>query len=203
MNKLLHKSHLPNYFHNQFIPSFLVLIFALLLGNKQYSPLRISISIGILFYYSYFIHRLFHNLPDLINVHKAFHHNTDLNNDSIIARIFCLVIELFVNILFFVIFYFIQKLLNISYVPNMLIFYYGFIYTTVHIINYSICHISPEHMNHHKTSNDNTSYNYGPDLVDHIFNTNYSDNFENYNHIIPNTLLSFLITYYLYKPKMF
>jgi hypothetical protein len=202
MNNLLNKSHLPNYFHNQFIPSFLVLIFALLLGNKQYSPLRISISIAILFYYSYFIHRLFHNFPDLINVHKAFHHNTDLNNDTIIATIFCLVIELFVNILFFVIFYFIQKLLNISYVPNMLIFYYAFIYTTVHIINYSIFHISPEHMNHHKTSNNNTSYNYGPDLVDHIFNTNYSDNFENYNHIIPNTLLSFLITYYFYKPNM-
>ncbi len=49
---------------------------------------------------------------------------------------------------------------------------------------------------HHKTTDDEEvkTCNYGPDLADHIFNTNCrKTTFENYNHIIPNTLMSFLI----------
>jgi hypothetical protein len=90
-------------------------------------------------------------------------------------------------------------------VPEIIIFYYGFLYTTVHIINYSIFHTANEHVLHHDTTDDNTvkTCNYGPDLMDKIFETNYSNKFENYNHIIPNIMMSFLITYYFYKPTLF
>ena len=80
--------------------------------------------------------------------------------------------------------------------------YYGFIYVSVHIINYSLFHASPEHVIHHNSSNSSKIYNFGPDLIDHIFYTNYSNTFENYNHIIPNILMAFLVTYYFYKPNI-
>ena len=111
-------------------------------------------------------------------------------------------IELVTNIMFFVLFYYIQKILNIDVIPEILIFYYGFIYVTVHIINYSVFNCREAHVLHHTTSQhlDKTT-NYGPDLADHICHTNNNNNFENYNHIIPNVILSFLTTYCIYKPK--
>ena len=52
--------------------------------------------------------------------------------------------------------------------------------------------------------NKESACNYGPDFIDHLFNTKCDKNtFENYNHIIPNILISFLLTYYLYKPELF
>lgn len=201
MLDIINKSNLPNYYYNQFIPSFMIYIFALLLGHNKYSPLLILISITVLYYYSYFIHRLFHNLPNFMNIHINFHHNHK-NNKNIITKYFELLIELLVNIMFFVIFYLIQKLLHINLIPEMYIFYYGLIYVSVHIINYSLFHASPEHIIHHTTSTDKMTYNFGPDLIDHIFLTNYSNKFENYNHLIPNILMAFLLTYYFYKPEI-
>lgn len=201
MFEILNKSILPNYFNNQFIPSFMVIVLGLLLGYKKYSPLLILLSITILYYYSYFIHRLFHNFPNFINIHMKFHHDKE-NNKNIFMKYFNLLIELLINIMFFVIFYFIQKVFSINIVPEIYIFYYGFIYTSVHIINYSLFHTSPEHVIHHDSCNNMKVYNYGPDLIDHIFKTNYSNKFENYTHLIPNILIAFLITYYLYKPKI-
>lgn len=204
MLHLLQKNYLPMFFRNQFIPNFTVFILGLLLTYKKYSPIVVGISIIILYFYSYFIHILFHNFPEIINIHVNRHHNYE-ENKNIISRAFNLFIEFLTNILFFVIFYYFQKLLGIHFVPEIIIFYYGFIYVTVHNINYSIFHAAEQHVLHHKTTDDTKikTCNYGPDLVDHIFNTNCNTKFENYNHIIPNTLMSFLITYYFFKPTLF
>jgi sterol desaturase/sphingolipid hydroxylase (fatty acid hydroxylase superfamily) len=205
MLQLIEKTHLPNFLRNQFISFFCVFVFACLLTHKKYSPIYTGFGIFILFFYSYFIHIAFHNFPDIINIHVTHHHNVE-ENKNIMNKLLNFFLEFFTNIIFFVIFYYFQKLTNIHLVPNIIIFYYGFIYVTVHNINYSIFHVSEEHVLHHKTTDDDNvkTCNYGPDLADHIFNTNCNKtNFENYNHIIPNTLLSFLITYYLYKPVLF
>lgn len=204
MLHLLSKNYLPNFLHNQFIPNFCVLILAFLLTYKKYSPLITGISILILYIYSYFIHIAFHNLPNILNIHVNHHHNYE-ENKNILKRILNAVFEISTNILFFIIFYYVQRALNINLVPEILIFYYGFIYVSVHNINYSFYHAAKEHVMHHKSTDDITkeTCNYGPDLVDHLFNTNCKETFENYNHIIPNTLMSFLITYYLYKPILF
>jgi sterol desaturase/sphingolipid hydroxylase (fatty acid hydroxylase superfamily) len=194
MIDLLNKNLLPNYFYNQFIPSMMVVVFAILLCYKKYSPLYIILCINFLFIYSYLIHRLFHNLPKPLNIHIDYHHKIVENNYK---KYFNLIIELIANIMFFMLLYLIQHFTNIYLIPNILIFYYGFIYVSVHIINYSILHVSEEHVIHHKTSNEDSriTYNYGPDLIDHIFSSNYSREFENYNHIIPNVLIAFLMSY--------
>ena len=205
MIHLIQKTHLPDFLNKQFIPNFVFFVFAFLLTHKKYSPISVVFAISIIFVYSYFIHIAFHNLPNIINIHINQHHNNEINK-NIINRILNLLLEFVTNIFFFVLFYYFQNLLNIHLVPNIIIFYYGFVYVTVHNINYSIYHTAEQHVLHHKTTDnaDVKTYNYGPDLADHIFNTNYYKNkFENYTHIIPNILLSFLITYYLYKPVLF
>jgi hypothetical protein len=206
MFELFTKTSFPQYFYNQFIETFTIFIIALILGYKRYSPFVISVSMIILYFYSYFIHRFFHELPESlnrINVHTRFHHNVEENKGRFIKTVEWF-IELFVNIMFFVLFYFIQKFLRIDFVPEIIIFYYGFIYVTVHVINYSLFHSSQKHVFHHTSSHNRTSkiYNYGPDFADHIFATNSSTDFENYDHVMPNGLIAFLITYYLYKPKI-
>jgi len=195
-------SNFPNYIENQFIHSYIILIGAFILGNKKYYPIITFFSMIFLYLYSYFIHKLFHNLPKPFNVHMDYHHNSN-NEKSIISKYINLIIELISNILFFAIIYFIQALININIIPNIFIFYYGFIYVSTHIINYSLFHLSPEHVIHHKTSDissdeDVKTCNYGPDLLDHVFETNFSNTFENYNHIIPNIFISFLLAKYLF-----
>jgi hypothetical protein len=205
MLHLFHKDKLPNIFSNQFIPNFITFIFAFILTHKKYSPILTGISIFILYFYSYFIHKLLHYLPNMLNLHLNNHHGSNKNND-LLYNFLNLSIELFTNIMFFVIFYYIQKILQINFIPEIIIFYYGFIYVSIHIINYSIFHASKIHVLHHETTNKiqkNKTCNYGPDLVDHIFKTNYNNKVENYNHILPNILMAFLLTYYFYKPQIF
>jgi sterol desaturase/sphingolipid hydroxylase (fatty acid hydroxylase superfamily) len=204
MLNLIMKDKLPSAFYNQFIPNLNLLVFCILLTHKTYSPILVSASLFILYFYSYFVHRLLHSLPSIFNFHTNLHHNKLLNSNKI-QQISNLFLELVTNISFFVIFYYVQKILFNSCIPDIVIFYYGFIYTSIHIINYSIIHTSQSHVLHHTTSEQlyTKCCNYGPDLADHIFNTNYNNEIENYNHIIPNSILSFLITYYIYKPKLF
>lgn len=198
MFEFLSRRNLPSYFYNQFIPMFMVWIFALLLGwCKDISPMITSLSMTLLFFHSYFIHRAFHNLPEFINVHMNFHHNKEGNSDNV-GWVFNLVIELITNIVFFVLFYLGQVMLNVHLVPSMFIFYYGCIYVLIHIVNYSIFHTSIEHVIHHKSIHKEGAYNYGPDLLDHLFETNRFAEFENYTAIIPNILIAFVSTYVLY-----
>lgn len=186
---------------NQFIPIFIVIVCSLILTHKTISPLRAATSIGILFYFSYFVHIFFHNLPDIFNIHINCHHDVE-SNKNIINRYINLFIEVATNVMFFVIFYFIQMALNIDFVPNIIIVYYAIIYISVHIVNYSLLHLAKSHVIHHQTTGQKKTCNYGPDYADHVFGTNYDDTFENYDHIIPNAIISFFITYYLYKPKI-
>jgi hypothetical protein len=205
MINLILKNQLPFFFRNQFIPNFIVFVLGIFLTYKKYSPILIIFSIVILYFYSYFIHKIFHYFPDLINIHLNNHHNKEENNEKLL-KVVNLMLELFSNIMFFVIFFYIQKFLSIDLVPSIIIFFYGFIYVSVHIFNYSIFHTSYAHVLHHKSSENkdkSKTCNYGPDLVDHIFHTNCNKEIENYNHIIPNSFISFLVTYYIYKPQLF
>tara|TARA_B110000285_G_C15137457_1_gene628070 strand:- start:3239 stop:3562 length:324 start_codon:yes stop_codon:yes gene_type:complete len=102
------------------------------------------------------------------------------------------------NILFFFILFIFQKLINITIFPNTLIIYYGMIYTSVHIINYSVFG-SNHHVKHHESINKAQYYNYGPDTIDHIFGTNFDDSWENFGHMLPNILVSYIICNYILK----
>jgi hypothetical protein len=127
------------------------------------------------------------------------YHHSPLKKDSLTSVIHW-IIELFADITFFAILYFFQKLIRFEIVPPVLILYYGVIYVTVHVINYSIFHAAKKHVVHHETSEtDPDPKNYGPDIIDHLFGTNDDDTFENYNHTLPNILAAFFVAYYIYS----
>jgi len=193
----LNKNYLPGFFRHQFIIFLLIYTFLVLLTYKKYPPIQIGLGLVIIFTYSYFIHIIFHNLPSSINIHLLFHHNKNIKINKYIN----ILIETLTNILFFYIFYFLQKASKINFVPNIIIIYYGIIYITIHNINYSIFHLADNHILHHNSKN--KACNFGPDLLDHVFNTSCNNKYENYDPIIINTLFAFLITYYLYKPTLF
>jgi hypothetical protein len=199
------KNKLLKFLNSQFIVYFILFTFGLILTHNKYSPVRIIISLIFLNVFSHFIHVMVHIDSITSFFHLYFHHNHELN-ENIYFKTLSLFIETFVNIFGnFLIIYFIQKIIGIEYIPNIILFYYGFIYVTVHIINYSLFHATKTHVLHHESNdNDNKKIcNYGPDIVDHILGTNCDDKFENMDHIIPNILMSYLITYYVYKPKLF
>jgi hypothetical protein len=189
-------NNLSEFFRNQILVLLTLITCLFILTYKQYSILHISIGIVFIYLYSYFIHIFAHYFPHQINIHMLFHHNNKQN------KYVSFIAEFILNILMFLFLYIIQNITNFHIVPNIVILYYGIIYVTIHNINYTIFHTSESHIIHH-SSIENKTYNYGPDFLDHIFNTAYTNEYENYNHTLINIIVASLITYYIYKPSLF
>jgi len=184
------KEKFPNFFGYHFIELFIIFVLSLLLTMKT-NPFITMLCIYLLVFYSYFIHFVIHKIPKEYNIHTLFHHSKNpfdfwLN----------LCIELVINIMFFVSFYYFKVLFKLNFIPNILIVYYGIIYVSVHIINYSIFHLGKNHREHHLETNQKC--NFGPDSLDHLLNTNCNSNYENLIHMLPNILIAFIITKYIY-----
>ena len=73
------------------------------------------------------------------------------------------------------------------------------------MINYSLLHLNRCHRLHHTLINDKNldTKNYGPDVFDHIFKTNYDNYFENNAHVLINIIVGFFITAAFFKIKIF
>tara|TARA_Y100000816_G_C26101482_1_gene583925 strand:- start:32 stop:664 length:633 start_codon:yes stop_codon:yes gene_type:complete len=185
------KKDMKQFLSLQFIPGFLLVMVGIYLVKDTVSPIKAGLSIMFLYFYSYFVHRFSHGLPDAINLHSVHHTENDLPYGA------NLLIESITDILFFAAVWGIQIVLNIKIIPSILIFYYGLIYVTVHMINFSLIG-NPTHKQHHNADT-KKSCNYGPDSVDHIMNTNCDESWEDMGHYIPNIAISYLITDYLRK----
>jgi sterol desaturase/sphingolipid hydroxylase (fatty acid hydroxylase superfamily) len=169
---------------------FVLYVFSLLLMiNTSTSPWITFVSMCLLSYYSYFIHVLIHKIPKECNPHTLFHHSKNVNDFWV-----NLIIETMINVLFFVMFYCAKVLLNLKFIPNILIVYYGLIYVSVHVINYSIFHLGENHRSHHLDQTQKC--NFGPDTFDHLLNSNCNSNYESLMHMLPNILGAFLISWY-------
>jgi len=185
------KHNFPEFFEKHFIEVFITYAFALrLMSNTSTSPLITIASMLIIGYYSYFIHRLIHKIPKEYNPHTLFHHSKNVNDFWL-----NLIIETTVNVLFFVIFYYAKVLFKLKFIPTILVVYYGIIYVSVHVINYSILHLGKNHRNHHLDQTQKC--NFGPDPLDHLLNSNCNSNYENLLHMLPNILVAFLIAEYV------
>jgi hypothetical protein len=203
MIDILNKTNLNKYFTYHFLGYLIFFIFATLLVPDE-SPLITFLSMILLAFYVYFIHVAFHNIPKSINPHLIFHHNNrNKSNNSFYNYInlwLNFFVETIVNILFFVIFYLIKESLNLKFVKNIIIFYFCLVYTSTHMINYSLFHLGGAHKLHHNLKK--TTCNYGPDIIDKIMNTSCSNNYEDLNHIIPNCVVSYLITCGIFKKQV-
>lgn len=196
------KDSIISFFSNQFIPYTIYYIFALILCRSE-TPFVVYVNLCIITLWVYFIHRTFHHIPFKINLHLKYHHthNKDeiKNGNYKMIRLRNSIIETLVNVGFFVSLYFIKKYFNLTIIKDILILYVGFIYVTVHNINYSIYHLSRIHVNHHRYKN----CNFGPDVYDHLFGTSKDKEFEDMNHILLNTIVGFILALILFKPKIF
>ena len=189
---ILDKKNTEKFFHFQFLDYFIFFIFAILLTkNKQ--PFVTFCVVVLITYYIYFIHRLVHYIPSKWNLHTLFHHKNKFKTSYLFNHI----METLLNIMFFVSFYWIKMVFKLNFIDNSLILYYGIVYTSTHMINYSIFHSGLNHAKHHNI--DKNVCNYGPDVIDHILNTNCDKKFENMNHILINVIIAYFITSCVYK----
>ena len=182
------KENVHNLISNQFFVGFTYFVLALFLVPKNISPLYTLFSITFMTFYSYFIHIVFHIIPYLRETHLIHHEG------KILSEVFDLLYETLLNIFFFALLYFFQELTNIKIVPKILIIYAGLVYTSGHIINYSIFKVNDIHEKHHIKEDDMYKYNFGPDIIDHIMGTTYNKDYENLRHVYPNLLLSYFFT---------
>jgi sterol desaturase/sphingolipid hydroxylase (fatty acid hydroxylase superfamily) len=177
-------------------PLLIVTLLCSLILELSTTPI-LQLFTGFMFIYlwSYFIHRIDHNLPTdgifyYLNPHISLHHEMVKR----LPRWVELIIEGLQDLGIFYLLYYIQELLDIHITPTSIIFLVAISYTTTHIINYTMF-TSDTHRDHHIHKN----VNYGPDFLDHIFGTNSDKGFEDMSHMIPNIIVSFLITYWLFK----
>jgi len=198
-------SNTISFFYNQFPALFFIIIFGLILTHKSISKTYTIFSIIFILFYSYFAHIFIHIFPkELLNFHLLIHHNKNYNKtDNIAKTIFGYLVELGINISIFAILYVIQKIVKIETVPPIILLYFGIIYISNHMINYTIFHIGnhPEHHDHDNDNDNDLKYpcNYSLDMLDHLFGTNCNSTFENMNHLIINIIISFVVVTNLKK----
>jgi len=139
--------------------------------------------------WSYFYHRfVLHNMA--YSSHMMIHHSPRRH----ISRVLDLTLDALEITISTCILLFLQDLFNIHILTYSLAFMLTFYYISTHTINYSIIG-SPFHEKHHTQR----EVNFFPDILDHTFGTNATTEFEDMSHMIPNILVSFLITYCLFK----
>jgi len=182
------KNDLKNILSKQFFVGFTYLIFGLFLVLKKISPIYLLFCLAFMQFYSYFIHVLFHTIPYIREVHIIHHEK------KIISKKLDLLFETILNFCFFGILYFIQELTGIKIIPTKIIIYAGLVYTSSHIINYSILNVNDIHEKHHLKEDGIYKYNFGPNIVDYVMGTNYHNDCEDLRHMYPNIILSYFFT---------
>jgi len=157
----------------------------------------IQITIGVIFvqFWIYFVHRTGHYMPTdgilgMLNTHWQFHHQ----HHKLLDRRVELAIEMFTDLGMNFTLLLIQWYTGVWFVPFSLILYNALIYTSVHIINYSIIG-SDIHRKHHRNHNTN----FGPDTMDHIFSSSEDGDYEDMNPIIINAVAALGLVYFLKK----
>lgn len=156
--------------------------------------LQLQTGCGFIWFWAYFIHRLHHNLPSTgifryLNIHLSLHHS----HEKELPRYLELILETVQNAVWFGILYVIQEVTDIHLVPRSIVLLGMLVYTSVHVINYSVFG-SAKHREQHAQP----YVNYGPDFLDHAFGTNSDPSFEDMSHFIPNSILSAaLIKYFM------
>lgn len=180
-------------FFFKYVPQvFIFSICSIILEYPTTPILQLITGIVFIWYWVYFMHRLHHNIPSTgpfyyFNYHVAIHHA----KVKVLPRPVELMLEAVQDLVWFFYLYLIQEITNIHIVPNKILLLSATLFTSVHIITYSIVGSEKHGLQHL-----NPDCNFGPDFLDHIFGTNSDDTFEDMTHYIPNTLILASLIYY-------
>jgi len=131
----------------------------------------------------------------ILDYHHIYHHDSVINK-----KWYHIIIEFTLNIITEgVLLILLNLIFKINYLNNYIIFFWGLLYATVHIINYNI-----KHSIHHEYHHIDTSKNYGVDTIDILLGSKYKEkNYENLNMISINILLITPIIILLKKYKIY
>jgi len=156
-------------------------VFTVLVSYPERSPLSAGIGLMIMYTWVYFSHRVIHMLPtSVLNLHVYVHHQHEAPIDRRIELFIEAIHDLFMSLNVLLI----QSLVGIHIVPTSVILFYGILYTSVHIVNYSLVG-NETHRGHHK----NMYTNYGPDTMDHLFGTSGDGVWEDLTPITMNAVM--------------
>jgi len=147
---------------------------AQLLSSPETPYLLTLISVFLVHGWVYFIHRGLHilhdyNILDFLNTHMVYHHESEKTIPRPLELFYESLTDLSMN-LSLILF---QKLIGVNLIPLPVILLFTLTYTSIHIVNYSMFG-SVFHRRHHESK----IKNYAPDAMDHIFKTNYNDEYE-------------------------
>jgi hypothetical protein len=147
-------------------------IAGLLLAPRA-NPFAVVALVAAMHGYSYWAHRALHLFP---NFHLFFHHQK--RGHAAVQY----VAEWIMNLLPFLLPY---LLLPAIYRP--IVVFSAFLYTSVHMINYTLFHAG-NHAAHHA----NPDVHFGPDAMDRLHGTSTSPP-ENMAHVLPNVVGAYLV----------
>ena len=138
-NVLMDTNNFKTIFFNYFPAISLLWFFAIILSSPDRNLLQISGGITFMNFWAYFIHKGLHNLPregfiGYINTHWLFHHQ----QTKLIDRRLELSLEFFTDLAMNLSILILQVFSGIWFVPLSVVLFYTLVYTSVHIINYSI-----------------------------------------------------------------
>lgn len=86
----------------------------------------------------------------------------------------------------------VQHATGFHFIPTSIVLLASFMWISIHIVNYSIVG-SATHGRHHN----DTTVNYGPDVLDHLFGTNYDHTHEDTTYYVFNAMGSALAVLYI------
>jgi hypothetical protein len=140
------------------------------------------------------IHRGMHQLPDngflgFLNPHIQIHHNKKYNVPRAVELIIEFIYEMAVTISIPVVIGYVS---GEWVVPFSIILYTSLYFAFNHVVFYSLLP-SKKHEIHHG----NTSVNYIPDYLDHLFGTASDETYEDMNAQIPIILISAIIVHFM------
>lgn len=164
---------------------------AALLGRGYNNPAAVFIGVFLVHGWVYFVHRGLHvahtaGILDFINTHMVYHHQSEKTIPRYLELFYEGLTDLGMNLSLIAV----QWLIGIELIPTPIILLFALTYSSIHIINYSIVG-STFHRRHH-TSLDK---NYAPDAMDHLFGTNYNEEFEDLNPTCLNIIGVFTLLY--------
>jgi hypothetical protein len=169
---------------------------AMLLANPETSALLTFVSVLLVHAWVYFVHRGLHiakhyGVLDMLNTHMVYHHQHEKTIPRSLELFYETITDLAMNLSLFGV----QKLCGINIIPLSVILLFSLAYMSIHIINYSMLG-STFHKRHHET----LEKNFAPDAMDHLFGTNFNNEYEDLN---PTTLNVFGAMFLLYPLKKY
>ena len=168
--------------------SFLCFAIAIYLISPENVLWGIS-SFIIISFLCYYSHYLFHTRTNIFTIIHKYHHD----NDNMLSYYLQILYEISGGGIFLFLHYF----FNINIVNYWIGLFCVLAYASVHNYNYSILKVNKVHKLHHEY----IKINYGPDLLDIIFETKHPSeiNVENTDHYINNIILFTLVVLLIKK----